>query len=97
MSDISISAMTPQSMAFDEQSIGIQSVGQNSNTEISGVNPDGMDQVEMAPAGAELASRNTEFFGSGTDFSSTGTDVDIQKAVSNALMDGTGSIADKVA
>jgi len=94
MSDISISISTPQAMSLDNQASGAESIGRYSNEIASGFNQGGADNMEMAVAGAEVASRTSEFFGTGTDFSSTGTDNDIQKAVGAALNEGMGTITD---
>jgi len=97
MSDISISTDTIQSIAMDNLLSGPESVGEDSSIIASGMNKGGIDSMEQAVAGLEVASRTEEFFGSGTDFSSTGTDVDIQQAVSSTLDTGIGSIADEIA
>ncbi len=96
MSDISISTMTMQSMAFDNQLSGLESIKDSTSEICSGVNQGGLDTMEQTVAGAEVASRTTEFFGVGTDFSSTGTDLDIQQAISSTMANGMGTIADKV-
>jgi len=97
MSDISISTDTIQSISMDNLLSGPESVGEDSSIIASGMNKGGIDSMEQAVAGLEVASRTEEFFGSGTDFSSTGTDVDIQQAVSSTLDTGIGSIADEIA
>ena len=94
MSDISISTDTMSSMALESQISGAESI--NTNTIMSGANQHGLDSLEQTVAGAEVASRTTEFFGSGTDLSSTGTDIDVAQAINTSLMDGTGSITDKI-
>ncbi|BDQ36137.1 hypothetical protein SYK_04970 [Pseudodesulfovibrio nedwellii] len=97
MSDISISTDTVQSIAMDNMLSGPESVGEESSIIASGMNARGVDSMEQAVAGLEVASRTEEFFGAGTDFSSTGTDVDIQQAISSTLDTGIGSITDKIA
>lgn len=97
MSDISISTDTVQSIAMDNILSGPESVAEESSIIASGINPRGMDSMEQAVAGLEVASRTEEFFGAGTDFSSTGTDTDIQQAISSTLDTGVGSITDKIA
>ncbi|WP_319544025.1 hypothetical protein [uncultured Pseudodesulfovibrio sp.] len=97
MSDLSISTDTIQSIAMDKMLSGPESVGEQSSIIASGINERGIDSMEQAVAGLEVASRTEEFFGSGTDFSSTGTDIDIQQAVSSTLDTGMGTIADKIA
>ncbi len=97
MSDISISADTMQSMAFDNQLSGPESIKDTTSEIASGVNQgSGMDSMEQTVAGAEVASRTTDFLGAGPDFSSTGTDIDVQHAISSTMADGMGSITDKV-
>lgn len=96
MSDFSISAITPASMAMENLASGAESMQDSNSTAISGLNEGGPDTMENAVAGAEVASRTTEFLGTGTDFSSTGTDIDISHAINTSIMDGMGSITDKV-
>jgi len=96
MSDLSISNMTMSSMALDSQLSGVESISDSSSTIASGANEGGLDSMEQTVAGAEVASKTTEFFGSGTDLSSTGTDIDVAQAISTSIMDGTGSITDKI-
>jgi len=83
-------------MALDNQLAGPESIKETTSEVASGANQGGLDSMEQAVAGAEVASRTTEFFGNGTDFSSTGTDIDIQQAISASITDGMGTIADKV-
>ena len=97
MSDISISVDTVQSMAFDSQMAGPESIKDTTSEVASGANQGtGMDSMEQTIAGAEVASKTTEFFGNGADLSSTGTDINIQQAISSTMADGMGSIADKI-
>ncbi|QJB57756.1 hypothetical protein [Pseudodesulfovibrio sp. zrk46] len=97
MSDFSISAMTMSSMASENQAASFEnSVDIASSTIMSGINQEGADSQENAVAGAEVASRTTEFFGNGTDLGSTGTDIDVAQAISSTLLEGTGTITDKV-
>lgn len=96
MSDISISADTMQSMAYENLLAGPESVKDSTSEILSGANQNGMDATEQTVAGAQVASKTTEFFGASADLSSTGTDIDIQHAVSASLANGMGSIADKV-
>jgi hypothetical protein len=96
MSDISISASTPQSMALDNQLAGPESIKDTTSEIASGLNPNGIDSQERTVAGAEVASKTTEFFGAGPDLGSTGTDIDVQQAISSTLAAGMGSIADKI-
>jgi len=96
MSDISISTMTVQSMALGNQLAGPESIKETTSEVASGANKGGMDSLEQAVAGAEVASRTTEFFGSGTDLGSTGTDLDIQQAISSTITEGMGTITDKI-
>ena len=97
MSDISISADTVQTMAMDNLFSAPESLTGSNNEISSGLNTRGIDSMEQAVAGVEVASRTEEFFGSGTDFSSTGTDIDIQQAVVSTADTGIGSITDKIA
>lgn len=97
MSDISISAMTPQTILMDNAASVPESI-KNTTSEIeSGVNQGGLDRMEMAVAGVEVASRTEDFFGASADFSSTGTDRDIQQAVATSLAEGIGTITDTIA
>ena len=101
MPNISISSDSMAAMASDAQasSASMSSLTAKDETSqiMSGENKGGVDSLELAVAGGETASRTTEYFGSGTDFSSTGTDVDIAQAINTTLIDGQGSITDKVA
>lgn len=96
MSDLSISTMTQSSMALENQASGAESVKDTTSTIVSGFNQEGLDSMDQAVAGAEVASKSTEFFGTGTDLGSTGTDYDVAQAISTSLADGNGSITDKV-
>lgn len=96
MSDISISTMTQSAMVLENQAAGAESSSDTTSTIISGINQEGIDSQEQAIAGAEVASRTTEFFGSGTDLGSTGTDIDVAQAINTSLLDGGGSITNKV-
>ena len=56
MSDISISVDTMQSMAFDSQMAGPESIKDTTSEVSSGVNQGtGMDSMEQTIAGAEVA------------------------------------------
>ena len=96
MSDITISNMTMEAMAFDSQLAGPESIKDTTSEIASGINRDGMDTLEMNVAGAEVASKTTEFFGIGPDLSSTGTDFSTQSVISSTLASGMGTIADKL-
>ncbi len=96
MSDISISNNTIQAMGLDSQASGAESVRETTHTSLSGTDTNNVDNMELSVVGADTVSRTQDYIGSGTDFSSTGTDVDVQHAVSSAIMSGTGSIADKI-
>lgn len=101
MSNISISVDTMAAMASDMQAtsatISSETAMEASHQVMSGENKGGSDGLELVVAGAEVASKNTEFFGSGTDLSSTGTDIDVAQAINTTLIDGQGTITDKVA
>lgn len=100
MSDISISAPSPLAMKFDDLASGVETIKDTTSEMGSGLNRGGLDTMEQAVAGVEVASRTEEFLGAGTDFSSTGTDSDIQMASQNAvdqtLSEGIGIITDTV-
>lgn len=96
MSDISISNMTIASMAMDNQVSGAETMMSQETTSFSSANDGGLDSMEYAVAGAEVASRTNDFFGNSADLSSTGTDIDVAQAINTTIMDGNGTIADKV-
>lgn len=96
MSDISISANSPLSMALDNAASSNEIVADNAQTVISGRNPEGADTQEQTVAGTEVASRTADYLGSGPDWSSTGTDNEFAKAIEATLNEGMGSIADKI-
>lgn len=95
-SDLTISTMTLSAMAMDNQASGAESMINTETAVMSGINEGGIDSMEHAVAGGEVASRTTEFFGNSTDLSSTGTDIDVAQAINTTIMDGNGSITDKV-
>ena len=101
MSNISITVDSMGAMASDAQassaSMASLTAKEESSQVMSGENKGGADGLELTVAGGETASKKTEFFGTGTDFSSTGTDIDIAQAINTTLMDGQGTITDKVA
>ncbi|BCS87111.1 hypothetical protein [Pseudodesulfovibrio sediminis] len=97
MSDISISTNTIQSMAMENQISGPEFIPDQTSEISSGMNSKGLDSMEQAVTGAEVASKTEDFIGAGTDFGSTGTDIDIQQAVNSTLSTGIGSIADTIA
>lgn len=96
MSDISISNSSISAIAFDSQTAGAESVKQNSHTVASGVDSSTPDPMESTVVGTEAVSRSQDYLGAGPDMSSTGTNENVQHAVSSAIMNGTGSIADKI-
>ncbi|MBI9078275.1 MAG: hypothetical protein JEY79_00875 [Pseudodesulfovibrio sp.] len=96
MSDISISTMTIQSMALDNQMSGPESIKESTTEIASGFIRGGSDSSELAVAGAEIASRTNDYLGTGPDLGSTGTDFDIQQAISSSMTEGIGTIADKI-
>lgn len=101
MSNISISVDSMAAMASDMQAssatISSQTAMEASSQVMSGENKGGADGLELVVAGAEVASKSTEFFGAGPDLSSTGTDIDVAQAINTTLIDGQGTITDKVA
>ncbi|QGY41316.1 hypothetical protein GM415_14665 [Pseudodesulfovibrio cashew] len=97
MSDISISASSPLSMALESVATGAEMTADESGTVMSGVSPNGLDTQEQTVVGAETVDKTTEYIGAGTDFSSTGTDIDVAQAISQTLAEGMGNIADKIA
>lgn len=101
MSNISISVDSMAAMASDMQAssatISSQTAMEASSQVMSGENKGGADGLELVVAGAEVASKSTEFFGTGPDLSSTGTDIDVAQAINTTLIDGQGTITDKVA
>jgi len=96
MSDISVSANSPLSMALENVAANNESVADNASTVMSGHNPEGADSQEQTVAGTEVASRTSEYMGNGPDWTSTGTDEPFLRAVETTLNDGMGSIADKI-
>lgn len=96
MSNISISADSINAIAMESQASGAETIRDNSTTVMSSADNRDVDTAELSAIGTETVSRTQDYIGSGTDFSSTGTDVDVQHAVSSAIMSGTGSIADKI-
>jgi len=96
MSDISISANSPLSMALENLASGNEVVADKAETAISGRNLDGADSQEQTIAGTEVASRTQDYLASGPDWSSTGSDIEFARAIDTTLDSGIGSIADKV-
>lgn len=96
MSDISISANSPLSMALENLASGNEVVADKAETAISGRNLDGADNQEQTVAGTEVASRTQDYLASGPDWTSTGSDIEFAKAVETTLDSGMGSIADRL-
>lgn len=96
MSDISISNQTIASIAQDAQLSGGESVKESSHTLISNADRTESHTMEQAIVGPDTVSKTQDYSGAGPDYSSTGTDMDFQLAVNSAIMNGTGTIADKI-
>ncbi|CCH47660.1 hypothetical protein [Pseudodesulfovibrio piezophilus] len=97
MSEIGITTSSMSSMALENQAAGAESIQESSSTVISGLNKEGSDSHDRAMAGAEVVSRSTEFFGAGTHLGSTGTEIDTAQAINSTLIDGGGSITNRIA
>lgn len=96
MSDLSISSNSIAAVAMNSQASGAESISESSHTVASSVENSMPNPMETTVVGTEAVSKTQDYIGAGPDMSSTGTNENIQHAVSSAIMNGTGSIADKI-